>query len=90
MTNCEECAPNKCGCDKKEDLLICDHSKLEYRKCCNSIICQKCAEKWGNNYQYQVSYYPPWYPTPYVPVTPYDPDPPFYYTTCECNTGDPK
>ncbi len=90
MTNCEKCAPNKCSCDKKEDnIKICMHEKLKYCECCNSVLCKKCDEKWGNNYQYQVSYYPPIFgPAPYVPVTPCDPDPPFCYTTCECNTGD--
>lgn len=63
----------------------CKHPKeaLEYCSCCDVVMCKACGQKWNNSYQF--TYYPPLFqPAPYVPMTPYDPDPPFYYTTCNC------
>ncbi len=90
MTNCEKCAPYKCGCDKNVGKVKCHHPKeaLIYCFCCDKIKCHQCGKMWCHN-EYTVTYYPLIFaPAPYVPVTPYDPDPPFYYTTCGCDIGD--
>ena len=30
----------------KRDIPICKHEKLEYRPCCDSVICLQCKRKW--------------------------------------------
>lgn len=93
---CIKCTPYACTCDSapvKEEtpnLPDCDHSKelLEYCECCDKIKCNNCGKMWCHN-EYTFTYYPQCFaPAPYVPVTQYDPNPPFCYTTCECKYGD--